>query len=299
MPDSQKIKKHLLIIILLFVFVVGAIGGVFFARAPVLIITDSSFNLLYGPERLRQRQLRISLSLFRRVIPVIVSEHAGPDLVAIAAEEAFRVPRAVLFPFRYLEGARQYKENNPDVEVLIMGGRNPIPPELTSPNTIYIRTNTAMDLYRAGLSAAFFAGENNILVFDDGVFPAEYRESLGEMLESRGFLGELLFRNIHAHVPSYADIGSVILAGPASRFLEQNLDIPVILFSWVDPVFTPRSVKLIFDDSPWALAVAALRSCDFGEIFFPSVPVALSDRIDERRNFRKLQGIIKENFERN
>ena len=300
MRISPKIKKRLpIIIVLFFVLILGVLGGVFLARPPVLIVTDSSFNLLYGPERLRQRQHQISISLFRRVIPVTVSEHAGPDLVAIAAEEAFRIPRAVLFPYRYLEGAVLYKENNPDVTVMLTGGRNPIPTVLTGTNITYVRTNTMVDMYRAGLSAAVFAGEKNILIFDDGIFPEDYRESLRELLSSRGFMNQVIFQNLHAHVPSFDGIGSVILTGPAFRFIEQNLDIPVILFSWADPAFTPRTVKLIFNDSPWALAATALRFGEFREVLIPSMPVAFSDRIDEKMDFRKLQGIIKENFERN
>ena len=297
MANSRiTIKRFLLFIALFLVLTSGALAGVFLSRPPVLIVTDLSFYALYGPDRFRQRQREISLSLFRRVVPVTVAENAGPDLVAIAAEEAFREPWAVLFPYRYLAGARLFKENNPEVPVLVMGGRNPKPSGLADTDIVFVRTDTSMDLYRAGVSAAFFAGEKNILIFDDGLLTEENREFLGELLVSRGFYGELLFRTRHAHIHNFAEIGSVILTGPADRFLEQNLGIPMILFSWIDPDFTPRTVKLVFDDSPWALAVKALRSGREGEILIPSAPKAISGRISERGDFRKLRDLIQENF---
>jgi hypothetical protein len=227
---------------------------------------------------------------------VTVSEHAGPDLVAIAAEEAFRNPWAVVFPFRYLGGARFYKENNPEVTVVVMGGRNPVPLGLEDTGITYVRTDIKTDLLRAGLSAALLAGEKNILLFDDGLFPEEYRELLAELLESRGFLGEIVLRSVYAHIPSFAEIGSVIIPGPATRFLEQNLDIPTVLFSWADPGFTPLSVKLVFDDSPWALVAKALKNNGSDEIFLPSAPAVLPDRIEEKRDFRKLRDLVQEKF---
>jgi len=297
MRISPKTKKYLpIIIVLSLVLISGALAGVFFIRSPVLIITDSSFNLLYGPERLRERQRQTSISLFRRVIPVIVYENAGPDLVALVVEEVSSKPRAALFPFRYLDGALLYKENNPDVPVLLMGGRNPVPLRLRGLGIIYVQTDTLLDIYRAVLSAAVFAGEKNILIFDDYMLPEERRELLKQILESAGHLNELLFQYRNTPVNSPENIGCIIVAGPAARFLEQDLDIPVILFSWADPYFTPQTVKLIFDDSPWALAVAALRSGGFVELSIPSAPVILSERVGEKRDFRRIRGIIKENL---
>ena len=297
MRISLRNKKHLiLIIVLVFALLAGGGAGFFFLRPPLLIVTDSSFSMLYGSERLAQKQRQAAMSFFRRVIPVLVSENAGPDLVAIAVNETFSLPWAVLFPYRYLEGARIYKENNHDMRVFVMGGSNPYPATLTGTGITYVRTDTMLDLYRAGLSAVLLAGEKNILVFDDGLYTDEDQELLRELLVSRGFLGELIFVSLIARSPPYSETGCIIVTGPVTRFLEQNLNIPVVLFSWVDPAITPRMVKLVFDDSPWALVTKALRFRDSEEIRIPSQPIALSGRIDVKSDFRRLRSLIKEIF---
>jgi len=296
MVNFSKIKKIIVVSALSVVLIIGVTAGVFFSRPPVLIVTDFSFSALYGPERLRQRQREIQISLFRRVIPVVVSEHAGPDMISIAVAEASSAPWAVLFPYRYLAGARNFRSGNPETTVMVMGGRNRMPEGLEEEGIVFVRTDTVTDIYRAGASAAFFADEEDIIIFDDNLLPAESRESLNGLLEDRGFPGELLFRTQHVHIPSFDGIGSIIVTGPAPRALEQSLNIPKILFSWIDPAFTPRTVKLVFDDSPWALAAAALRAEGEGEILIPSVPIALSDRIYERNDFRKLEDIVQEIF---
>jgi len=296
MFESRSLKKILVIIALSLILISGIVGGIFVYRPPVLIVSDLSFYALYGSDRLRQRQREISAALFRRVIPVTVFEHAGPDHIAMAVADASRRPWAALFPFRYHEGARLYKMNNPEVTVVVIGGRNPKPPGLEDTGIIYVRTDVAKDLYRAGVSAAFFAGEQDIIIFDDEFFPEDNRASLRELLESRDFAGELEFRTQHMHIHSFDEIGSIIITGPASRSLDENIDTPVILFSWLDPILTPGTVKLIFDDSPWALAPEALRSKSEGEVLLPSMPIPVSDRITERRDFRKLGEIIRENF---
>jgi hypothetical protein len=296
MLQRLRRKKIILIVAGIFFLVIAVFAVVYLTRPPVLIITDTSFALLYGPDRLIEKQRQVSISLFRQVVFVTVSEHAGPNLVAIAAEEAFPSPWAVVFPYRYIGGARSYKENNPEVPVVVMGGRIPLSTGLIEPDFLYVRTDTAVDLYRAGLSAALFAGEKNVLVFDDGLFPQEYREFLIELLASRGFLGNLIFLSAAVNITSFSEIGCVILTGPNFRFLDQNPDIPVILFSWVDPALTPETVKLVFDDSPLALLVTALKYKDVDEILIPSAAITLPDRIEERRDFRILRNLVKENF---
>jgi hypothetical protein len=49
------------------------------------------------------------------------------------------------------------------------------------------------------------------------------------------------------------------MATPADNYLDNNPVIPTILFSWLDPGVTPREIKLIVDDSPWAQAAAAVK----------------------------------------
>ena len=295
MLAGSKIKILIPIgILLLILFITGAIGRAYLRRTPVLIVTDSSFSLLYGNQRLKKRLEKMSRELFRPVIPVLVDESAGPDLIALAVEGTREMPWAVVFPFRYFEGARLYKEANGEVPVLVIGVNS----ERKSESLSLIRTDTALDIYRAGACAALLCGEKKPLFFSDGTLQDEYRELFREGFEAQGGVEEPVFVNAASSYSSYEEIGCVIVAGPASRFFEQNLDIPTLLFSWADPEFTPKTVKLIFDDSHWALAVEALKSLpgEGEEILIPSSMNIFKDRFEEKGDFQKLRSALKMKF---
>jgi hypothetical protein len=305
-----KVKKYLpLLVAALFFLSSGALGVFFLFRPPILIVTDASFLQLYGSRHLKQENRRAELKLFRQLIPVIVDEGAGPDLVASAAEDAFRLPWAVFFPYRYLEGARLYKEKNPDVPVLVAG--RPASKEAGDSVITFVAADAKADLYRAGLCAALLAGEKKVLIFDAGLFPDEYRESFREELITRGFFEEPVFQRPSTNYPSYPEIGCIIATGPAAGFMEQDLEIPVILFSWTDPAITPRTVKIVFDDSPWVLAAEVFKFFSFSgsekvrllsnsdEILIPSKPLLIRGRLGEKAVFRKLRHLLKENFSKN
>jgi hypothetical protein len=262
---------------------------VFFDRPPVLIVTDISFSQLYGPERLERETRRIALSFYRQVIQVLVDEGAGPELVAIAVEDAFDEPWAVIFPYRYLEGARRYREAMPETQILIIGSS--VGSALGGFSVVFTDTNT--DLYRAGMAAALFTGEKRPLFFSDGTLSEELRDVFRQGLADNGSLSEPLFLNTTSSYSSWAEIGCVVVAGPAARFAEQNLDIPIILFSWIDPSLTPETVKIVFDDSHLTLAVDALRAMPAAEVFLPSSPSILRDRIGEKGIYSKLEDIIR------
>ncbi|MCL2382355.1 MAG: hypothetical protein FWC64_12355 [Treponema sp.] len=274
------------------------IPGVYFLRSPVLIVTDASFYQLYGSRRLNLAVARTSFELFRRVIPVPVSEHAGPDVIALVVEEVSRSPHAVLFPKRYIDGARVYSSRHPRVPALVMWGRTPLPPASSRDTAlVFVRTDTAADLYRAGLSAAVLApGHTEVLFFTDGTLQDRYRQAFSGGLRRQGFAGEPLYLDASLDHFSYDAIGCVVVAGPALRFLERNLAIPVILFSWVDPALTPRSVRIIFNDSPLALASRSLRAFSpaSGEILVASRPVVISGRAEERRDIRALRTLVRQ-----
>ena len=297
MLDFRRIKKYSPpVIILLFLFVVG---GVFWFRSPVLVVTDPSFNQLYGSLRLTLKGAVTSIEFFRRFTTVTVAESAGPDLMSLAVEGSSRTPKAVLFPFRYLAAAQFYKESHPGVPVLVVGGRNPRPREKTELS--FICTDTAQDLYRAGLCAASFAGKDKgIVFFMDGVLSDANRKVFQQGLRDQGFSGDPVYLNASADYSANSNTGCVVLAGPASKFVERNLTIPVILFSWIDPGITPRSVKLIFDDSPMAMAAKILKPLPPpGETFIASEPDALGDRMAGKKDFRNIQHLVKENYQKN
>jgi len=293
MPDFQSLKKYLPLAVIILLITLPA--GIFLIRSPVLIVTDPSFSHIYGTVRLKLKELTISGKLFRRVATVTVAESAGPDHVALIVEKSAGSPKAVFFPYRYLAGARLYKENHPKVPVFVTGGQKP----QGETSLGFILTDTVEDLYRAGLCASFLAKDKRILFFSDGSIRNENRDAFREGTRAQGALSDPIYMNAQTDYASYTDIGCVVLAGPATRFLDRNLKIPVILFSWIDPALTPQVVKLTFDDSPWILAEKALKSSlQGGEVFVTSQATVISGRMEEKNDFRKLQGFIKENFQK-
>ena len=290
MLNFSRLKKlFVLIIIVALLVIFGFALRIFFNRPPVLFVTDISFSQLYGPERLERQIRSVSFSFFRQVIPVLVDESAAPELVAIAAEDAFGEPWAVVFPYRYIEGARRYKEAMPETPVLVIGS----PLRLEEEAFSVVNIDTGTDYYRAGMAAALLAGEKRPLFFYDGTISSELREFFQQGLTDNGSLSEPVFVNATSSFSSWAEIGCVIVAGPAARFAEQNLDIPVILFSWIDPSLTPGTVKLLFDDSHLTLAVEALKALPAAEIILPSSPSIFRDRIGEKGIYSKLKDIIR------
>ena len=295
MAVSRRWKRKIPFFIVLFIFLCA--GVVFLLRSPVLIVTDISFSQIYGTTRLQLKLYETTLKLFRRVIPVLVNEGAGPDLIALAAEAASKSPRAVFFSYRHLEGARFYKENNAEITVFVMAGRNPKPKEETE--LIFVHTDTAQDLYKAGLFAALLAVDNNVLLLNDNNLTVEQSRAFREGLVVQGFLGISNLINATEEYYNYSDLGCVVVQGPAVKFLEENRQIPIILFSWLDPALLPQTVKLVFDDSPWALAVKTLKSTPQpGEdMLIPSELVILLNKT-EKKNFRNINAILKEKIEK-
>jgi len=294
MLRSRRKKIGIILLIILFFVLVAALA--FMVRTPVLIVTDPSFDRIYGPGRLMEKRIQLSRELFRRVIPVSVAETAGDDLLILAVEAASGSPGMVLFPYRHLEGARYYKRKYPEVPVFIMGGAKP----RNEASLTFVRTNSEDDLYRAGLYAGILAGEGRVLFFGDGNVSDYDWEAFVEGLKAREYSGNPVFINISSDYSSYSDVGCAVLSGSASKFLERNLKIPVILFSWLDPGLTPRSVKVVFDDSPWALAAEAIKKFTLPdeEILVSSRPLVIADRMD-KKDFRNMKGVIKEKFQKN
>jgi len=297
---GQKARKRIKLVLFIILVLVSITGIAFISRSPVLLVTDNSFNMLYGPARSRETRIKVSLELFRRVIPVSIAEAASEDLITIAVEEASVTPLAVIFPYRYLSGANYYRNKYPDVPVFIVGGQRPLHTGLMT----FVNADRGQDMYLAGLCAAAFAGENKVLFLGDGSVHDHDWEAFTLGMMDQGHEETPVFISNSFDLPSNLDYGCVVVSGTAAKFLERSPKMPLILFSWIDPFMTPNAVKLVFDDSPWALLAGAIKNLEAAgeELLLPSNPILLAERADgteEMRDFRNIRRIIKGNFKKN
>jgi hypothetical protein len=252
-------KRRTVISILLLLLAVLGLAARFMLRAPVVMVVDDSFTGLYGARRTVIKQAETSLMFFRRVCLVRMADEASVDVVVFAAAEAALSPYAVLFPAIYHQGARRYAEQAPDIPVGVLGS---IPGgDARPPGTLFIEADRKTDLYRTGRCAAIFArsGGGGVLFFTGNLINPDEREAFSKGLRDQGFENPPLFVDRSENYTPPAEISCVILAAPAENYLENNPAIPAVLFSWMDPGITPRGIKLIVDDSPWAQAAAAVK----------------------------------------
>jgi len=308
--DSVGKRKLLLLsIVFALVLVFGVIAGAFLYRPPVLIVTDSSFVAVYGSRRLRKIESQLSRKLFRRIIPVYVDENAGPDIVSFAVEDAFQNPLAVFFPHRYMGGAEYYKESHSNTPVYVVSGRNQT--STAKEAVFFVRTDVKTDLYRAGLCAALIAGEGSVVFISNVTVPEENREVFIEGLRAQGYTGTPVYRNSNYNFSSSGNIGCAVIMGQAGEFFAKRPTTPAILFSWSDPGIITKSVKIIFDDSPYALALKEYslifsmyekngkgeKPDGGGEVHISSVPTIFKDRIEKKADFVMLENLVKREFQ--
>jgi hypothetical protein len=264
--------------------------GLFFLRSPVLVVTDAPFEGLYGTRRSLEKRLAASLRMFRRVKPVLIAESAGADLIAFAVEGAAKNPHGVLFPYRYRYGAERYRNQFPRVPVAVLGGgirKEGIPG--------FFGTDTPTDFYRAGRCAALFGPAGTIHVFRDDPVSEEDRRAFRIGLREEGYERDPVYGTFSdLFLPG--NISCVVLSGVSA--FEETAKIPMVLFSWVDPALTPGNIWLVFDDSPWALAVKAVEMLDRGDTAgtIPSEILVLGERIPEKRILRGVKRAIRDNL---
>jgi hypothetical protein len=261
-----------------------------------LLVLDEEFIFLYGTRRSAIKRAGLSLRLFRRALVVRIAEGASPDVVAFAVATAAAKPYAALFPARYRQGALRYAEQAPEVPVGILGGGAPFR-GAEEGRLRFIETDKTTDLYRAGRCAALFARqrEGRALFFAGDLIDQDDRDAFARGLRDQGFTERAVFVDQETDYTFSDKLACVVMASPAENFLENGEDVPVILFSWLDPGLTPRSVKLIFDDSPWALAFESARALQQGGELprAASEVLPLWNRIGDAGLRRDLKGILK------
>ncbi|MFP3043344.1 hypothetical protein LQZ19_16140 [Treponema primitia] len=290
-------KHRRIVIIILVILGILALGPILYMfRSPVLIVVDDEFIGLYGLHRSWVKQIETSLKLFRQIKVVRVADGASPDVVAFAAAEAAARPYAALFPFRYRQGAQRYVEESPGIPVGVFGGG------LQTRSTeddglVFITTDKIRDLYRAGRCAAIFARSNGggILFFTGDLVDWNDKDAFLRGLRDQGFDNSPIFVDKGEEYTLSQGLSCIIMARAAENYPEDGSSVPMILFSWVDPGVTAREIKLIFDDSPWALATEAAKTLHRGgeARTVPSEILVLQDRIGDAGVLRDIKKIVK------
>ena len=248
------------------VFVLFALFIVYQARSPVLIVSDFSSVTLYGKARVRSETRNASIALFRRVLNVSVADEASNDIIRFAVSESSSRPYCVIFPLRFARAARLYRENNSETPVILLEGRYGRDDTISaiggSQNDYFIyKTDIDYDFQKAGMAAAALdMGKNDkIAVFLDQNIRSQAENSFLRTVNSpETRLDAVFFSSFDDHL-EIPDISCVVFAGAGVEFLENNSNIPIIFFTWIDPSFLPDDVVIVIDDSPWAQIVQAVR----------------------------------------
>jgi hypothetical protein len=279
------------------ILLILALAALFFVRFPLLIVTDNEFVGLYGVRRTVLKEWETGIRLFRRVKNVPVADGSAPDVVAFAVESAAKKPFAVIFPYRYEEGARLYAAQSPEIPVAVQTGtaeiRNP------ADGILYVGTDKRTDLYRAGLFAAAFARQNNggVLFFEgNSVVPGD-RAAFSEGTRRGGYENTPTFLSAAIEFEPHSSFACAVIEGTPVFFLGKNPEMPMIVFSWMDPAHTSQAVKVIFDDSPWALALplAEVLAGKAAPAALPSGIIAPKDRVGDEELWQNIEKIIRDN----
>ncbi|GHU85117.1 hypothetical protein FACS189473_3740 [Spirochaetia bacterium] len=309
---------------------------VFMGRSPVLVVSDLAFDGIYGEVRIKIKQAEASLRLWRPVRRVRIAEDAGEDVAVFAVRSAAEKPFCVLFPYRYHNEAKRYSGEFPESSVAVLQGRfRDLSDSGGAANLFFFGTDSALDFYRAGQCAAIFArpvppekvspeagksgdsGEasaespeaevqepGTIFLLQDDLVSDGDREAFSRGLAENGYDRTPVYQNAGTAFTTRPNTACAVISGAAQNFFEQSLDIPVLLFSWIDPALTPARIKLVFDDSPWALAVPAVKTIgrqravsdinDSGNIkSIPSEIQLLSRRISRKERLGDIKRAIR------
>jgi hypothetical protein len=275
---------------------------IFLARAPVLVVTDAPFAALYGETRIQRQRASASRTLYRRVKPVMVADGASPDILIIAISSAASKPFCVIFPRHQSSAAERYHEQFPEIPVVLFGGAVPAS-GLPAPEGLLCvyGTDRETDLYRAGLFAGILAdarqrqeaeaGSQSFALWQDRAVTDAQRDLFSRGARERRPETGVVFVSSAGEMPNERNLSCVVLTGAGAEYLERRTRLPIIMFSWVDPAMVPKEIAVVFDDSPWALAVPAVRMAASrqpeGKI--PSNPLIISGNSADNGIFRALR----------
>jgi len=259
----MKLQLKFLIILVLAAAVPAV---VYFLRSPVIIVTDLSFKSLYGEERIRSESRLASISLFRKVETAGIADDASEDIAVIAVSGISASPFCVVFPLRFVHSASLYREQNPNVRVILLGGRQNGEQFLSvlgnkAGDFFTYYTDIDSDFYRAGIAAAALNmnGKGKIVVFMETNLLTRAKEPFLRGVNTLENPPETLFFTAVSQFQENSGISCAVLAGTGTEYFDRETGVPVIFFSWADPLFLKEDVVLLVNDSPWVQCVQAVR----------------------------------------
>ena len=297
-----------------FLAVVAVTALVFFTRSPVLIVTGTPVGLMYGEGRIRRQGFSASRILFRPVKTIAAADGASSDLLVLAVSQASGRPFCVLFPHFFAEAAGRHHDEFPEIPVVVLSGLNGNAGLPAADGILCIYgTDRNTDLYRAGLLAGIIAdtrqmvsentsaenapvtgvtAENpqNVVLLQDGFVSAEGRELFSGAVKEQSPDSGVIFPRAVPEVPGAERISCAVITGNGAEYLESGPPVPLVLFTWLDPALVPDTVKVIFDDSPWALTVPAVQMAvaKQAEGQIPSKPLIISGKFADNGIFIRL-----------
>jgi hypothetical protein len=259
----KRRSKKVLIGLAVFLVILGGLGVFYLMRPPVVLVVDDAFLMLYGQKRANTRRHFLSATLLRRVEFALVAQDADEDAPGFAVSAVSPAPFMALFPERYLNGADRYAAA---IEAAGLSGRTrTVVVDSGDGRGVSIgraeslRIDRETDLYRAGMCAAVLAKGNTVAVYSQTALPQEHRDAFIAGLTAAGHAGEPLFSRNTESVSTEGIGCAVLLSTVNANLLEARQTIPIILFSWTDPEYTPGGVAVVFDDSLLAVAGQAVR----------------------------------------
>jgi hypothetical protein len=238
------------------------------------------------------RRYMLSAALLRRVSFAVVAEDAGRDAAGFAVSAVSSAPYLALFPERYLEGAERYAAaanalGSTRVAVMNDGEGKGVSIGKTEP----VRINRNIDLYRAGKCAAILAKDGDIALIYADPLPDSYWEAFNAGLVAGGYQKEPVFYH-YAQLITPAGLGCAVLFTAVNQSVfEAKPEVPIILFSWFTPEYTPRGTMVVFDDSPLAVAAQIARRSPV----IKSQASILASRVRNRSEYLALRAAIRGN----
>jgi hypothetical protein len=96
---------------------------------------------------------------------------------------------------------------------------------------------------------------------------AQAKDFFERGLRGGGSEASPVFRTVSENYP-VNDLSCIALWGAAGTFLYSSTEneVPMIIFSWIDPEFSSPNVKIMVDDSPLQLLPAIMKSLGTGDV---------------------------------